>query len=246
MADYLPEFELPPEKPTEIPNEEEDPLVSDAGDGEGSITVDIQDNPDDERHPETWEQNPNFVYSDEEEIEEAEPVVVKTKKKLKNEEIFNTPKVVTIKEPEKPPKKKRQATEKQLAALKKAREKAAATRAEKARLKAEGKEVPKELALSKKKLKKVQEEQKVKEEKKETIQQEVRRTQVSFSQEQVAKITADAIDQYEAKRKVRKMEKAKVKEAQAQDARTRATLQRALGQQPQQQDVWSYALNGMI
>ena len=77
-SNYLPEMEMPPE-PTEKPivEEEGDPLVSKASADAGSVQMEITENVNEE----TGEESPNFVYSDEEVIEEAEPVPVKQKKK---------------------------------------------------------------------------------------------------------------------------------------------------------------------
>ena len=121
---YLPQMTMPPpepEKPIEEPDA--DPLVSKADDKEGSIKLEIED-----RDEETGEENPNFIYSDED--EEAEPPPVLKRPKLKNEDIFRTPKVMAIAEPEKPVKQKRKATAKQLDALAKARENMKAKREE--------------------------------------------------------------------------------------------------------------------
>ena len=219
---YLPEMEMPsePEEPETEPGVSFDPLVSVAGDDEGSITMEVQDEDEDEE-----------VEEEEEVVEE--PVPIKEKKKLRNDEVFNTPQVMAVQDPEKPPKKKRVATEKQLAALKKARETNRLKREAKLKMKNEGKELPTEL-LSKKKQKQKAE-----------VKKEIRSQQIMFSEDQVAKITADAIDKYEAKRKVRKIEKNKIKEAEEQENKNRQTLQRAM-KQPDQSDPWGMVLSGLI
>ena len=218
---YLPEMEMPsePEEPETEPEVSFDPLVSVAGDDEGSITMEVQD--EDEE-----------VEDEEVEVEE-EPVPIKEKKKLRNDEVFNTPQVMAVQDPEKPPKKKRVATEKQLAALKKARETNRLKREAKLKMKNEGKELPTEL-LSKKKQKQKAE-----------VKKEIRSQQIMFSEDQVAKITADAIDKYEAKRKVRKIEKNKIKEAEEHENKNRQTLQRAM-KQPDHSDPWGMVLSGLI
>tara|TARA_R110002110_G_scaffold173880_2_gene376795 strand:+ start:490 stop:1161 length:672 start_codon:yes stop_codon:yes gene_type:complete len=218
---YLPEMEMPsePEEPETEPEVSFDPLVSVAGDDEGSITMDVQD--EDEE-----------VEDEEVEVEE-EPVPIKEKKKLSNDEVFNTPQVMAVQDPEKPVKKKRVATEKQLAALKKARETNRLKREAKLKMKNEGKELPTEL-LSKKKQKQKAE-----------VKKEIRSQQIMFSEDQVAKITADAIDKYEAKRKVRKIEKNKIKEAEEHENKNRQTLQRAM-KQPDHSDPWGMVLSGLI
>ena len=236
---YLPEFTPAPEHVASesIVEADDDPLVSKATADEGAITVAIHDTMENE---ETGEVNPNFIYSDEEEVEEEEVLPVKQKKKLRNDEVFNTPQVMAVADPVKPPKKKRVATEKQLNALKKARE-TSRLRREAAKKATEQGLPPPPKKLSKKQQVKLDESKK----QETTIHREVLRSQVSFSEAQVAKITADAIDKYEAKRKVRKLEKAKIKEAEAHEARTRQTLQRAMGR-PDPNDIWSHALSGMI
>ena len=219
---YLPEMEMPsePEEPETEPEVSFDPLVSVAGDDEGSITMDVRDEDEDEE-----------VEEESEVVEE--PVPIKEKKKLSNDEVFNTPQVIAVQDPAKPPKKKRVATEKQLAALKKARETNRLKREAKLKMKNEGKELPTEL-LSKKKQKQKAE-----------VKKEIRSQQIMFSEDQVAKITADAIDKYEAKRKVRKIEKNKIKEAAEQENKNRQTLQRAM-KQPDHSDPWGMVLSGLI
>ena len=225
---YLPEMELPPEEPVEKePAVTFDPLISEAKSGEGKIKIEISD---------TEEENPNFIYSDEdpEDAEDAEePIPVKPKKKLSNAEVFNTPQVFTVQDPDKPVKKKRVPTEKQLAALKKARETNRLKRIAQKKIKEAGEDPPLEL-LSKKKQRQ-----------KTAVTKEIRAQQNMFSEEQVAKITADAIEKYEVKRKVRKQAKLKVKEADEEEKKTRQTLQRALGQ-PDVSDPWGMVLSGLI
>ena len=220
---YLPEMTMPPpepEKPIEEPDA--DPLVSKADDGEGAVKMEIED-----RDEETGEENPNFIYSDEE--EDPEPVV-KPKRKLKNEEVFRTPQIQAVQEPVKEKKKRKPPTQKQLDALAKARETMRANRVEKARLKAEGKDVPKSKAKQK-------QENKVKA----VIQQQGQ----LYSEEQIANITSNAIEQYEVKRKARKEVKNKKKEEEAQQLKVQRQVQRAMGT-PAQDDIWGQALAGLI
>ena len=214
---YLPEFTAPPppeEKPIEEPDA--DPLVSKASADEGSVTMEVTES--EERE-------------EEELIEEAEPepLPVKPKRKLKNEEVFRTPQVMPVAEPEKPPKKKRQVSQKQLDALAKARENMKKKREEAKRLKEEGKEPP----PSKR-------QQKQEKQVKEVIQQQGQ----MYTEEQIAKITSNAIEQYEVKRKARKEIKKKKQEEEAQQRQVRQTLNRALGT-PDPNDIWSHALSGM-
>ena len=159
-----------------------------------------------DRDEETGEENPNFVYSEEEDsqkdcIEEAEPLPVKRKPKLKNEDIFRTPTVMPVAEPEKPKKKRKPPSQKQLDALAKARENMKKKREEAKKLKAEGKEPP----PSKR-------QQKQEKQVKEVIQQQGQ----LYTEEQIAKITSNAIEQYEVKRKARKEVKKKKQEEEAQ------------------------------
>ena len=220
---YLPQMTMPPpepEKPIEEPDA--DPLVSKADDKEGSIKLEIED-----RDEETGEENPNFIYSDED--EEAEPPVIK-RPKLKNEDIFRTPKVMAIAEPEKPPKKKRKPpSQKQLDALSKARENMKAKREEAKRLKEEGKDVPKSK-------RQVNQEKQVKE----VIQQQGQ----IYTQEEISKIVEQGIQKYDIQRKARKAVKQEQKEKADQEAKVRQTLNRALGT-PDPNDIWSHALSGM-
>jgi len=227
MSNYLPEMEMPPEPTEEKPIvEEADPLVSKATADAGSVQMEITESVNEE----TGEENPNFEYSDEEVIEEDEPVPVKQKKKLQRDEVFKTPQVMAVNEPVKEKKKRKPPSERQLAALAKARENMRIKREEAKKLKAEGKEAP----VSKRKARQKKE-----------VQEEVRNTKVMFSEEQVAKITADALSQYEEKRKVRKAQKAVVKEKQEQEKKVQQQVARALGQ-PQADDIWGQALAGLI
>ncbi len=227
-SNYLPEMEMPPAPTEEKPlvAEEGDPLVSKASADEGAVKMEVTEKVDED----TGEENPNFEYSDEEVIEEDEPVPVKQKKKLERSEVFKTPQVMAVKEPVKEKKKRKPPSEKQLAALAKARENMKKKREEAKKLKAEGKEAP----ISKRKARQKKE-----------VQEEVRNTKVMFSEEQVAKITADALSQYEEKRKVRKAQKAIVKEKEEQEKKVQQQVARALGQ-PQADDIWGQALAGLI
>jgi hypothetical protein len=169
---YLPQMTMPPpepEKPIEEPDA--DPLVSKADDKEGSLKLEIED-----RDEETGEENPNFIYSDED--EEAEPPPVLKRPKLKNEDIFRTPKVMAIAEPVKEKKKRKPPSQKQLDALAKARENMKAKREQAKKLKEEGKDVPKSK-------RQVNQEKQVKE----VIQQQGQ----IYSQEEISKIVEQGI-----------------------------------------------------
>ena len=81
------------------------------------------------RDPDTGEENPNFVYSDNEEEEEEELVDLPVKKpKLENHEVFSAPVVQEVK---KPKRKRKPMTPAQLEKLAEARKKAFATKARK-------------------------------------------------------------------------------------------------------------------
>jgi hypothetical protein len=219
--DYLPDFTPPsaePEKPIEEPDA--DPLVSKADDTEGAVTMEVEDRED-----------IDTVDDEEELIEEAEPEpIVKPKRKLKNDEIFRTPTVMPVAEPEKPKKKRKPPTAKQLEALAKARENMRLKREEAKRLKEEGKDVPK----SKRK-------QKQEKEVKEVIKEQGQ----MFTEEQVSKMVEQGIAKYEVQRKARKVVKQKKKEEEAQQLQVQRQVQRALGQ-PAADDLWGQALAGLI
>lgn len=224
-ADYLPEMTMPPPEPEpQIEDPEADPLVSKADDKEGAVTMEI------EEREESIVDEEELIEEQEEVIEEEVPEpVVKPKKKFKNEEVFRTPTIQPVKDPEKPPKKKRVATAKQLEALAKAREKRKIAREEAKKLKEQGVEPP----PSKR-------QQKQEKQVKEVIQKQGQ----IYTEEQIANITANAIEQYEVKRKARKVVKQKKKEEEEQQKKVQQTLNRALGQ-PDPNDIWSHALSGM-
>ena len=217
---YLPEMTMPPpepEKPIEEPDA--DPLVSKADDKEGAVKVEIEDRDDTEEERDDTE---------EEIIEEEEPLPVKRKPKLKNEDIFRTPQIQPIKEPVKE-KKKRKVSQKQLDALAKARENMKKKREEAKKLKEEGKEPPPSKRQQK------QEKQ---------VKEVIDKQGQLYTEEQIAKITSNAIEQYEVKRKARKEVKKKRQEEEAQQQQVQRTLNRALGR-PDPNDIWSHALSGM-
>ncbi len=229
-SDYLPDIEPPPE-PTpeplpEIPKEGIDDLVSEARADEGSVTVEVSETVDPEGAEEAVPEEP------------LEPVV-KEKKKLAQHDVFNTPQVLPVA----PPKKaKRKATPKQLEALRKARENKKKNALARAEALKEGKEVPEKLLTKK---------QQAKKNTKKTIQEEVKEHQQDFTDAQIAKITSQAIEAYEIKRKARKEVKNKKKAEEAQRAQIQATLQKAMrgGAQPPQQPQRTWAddaLSGMF
>ena len=218
MADnnYLPTMTMPPpepEKPIEEPDA--DPLVSKADDKEGAVKLEIEDRDDTEE--------------DMDEDEEAEPPPVIKRTKLKNEDIFRTPKVMAIAEPVKEKKKRKPPSQKQLDALAKARENMKLKREQAKKLKEEGKDVPKSK-------RQVNQEKQVKE----VIQQQGQ----IYTQEEISKIVEQGIQKYDLQRKARKAVKQEQKEKADQEAKVRQTLNRALGT-PDPNDIFAYALQGM-
>jgi hypothetical protein len=225
MSDnYLPEI-VSPEPDTQSDGErdygEEGGMsFHDGGDGvdEGNVEVEIKEEPE--------------IIPDE-----------KPKKKLSNEEVFKTPKVKEIKPilieeekvEEKPKKKKRQMSEKQLQHLARIREKGQKALKEKReldkKLKSEGKKPP----PSKRSTKKVKETD---------VEIQVSHTPnaTSLSKQDVEDITTNAIDRYEVKRKKRKEEKKEKEKKENHQQKVSSTIQKALGQEP---DIWGNALKGM-
>ena len=223
MADnnYLPQFTLPPpepEKPIEEPDA--DPLVSKADDKEGAVKMEIEDRDDTEEDMDDVEQIIE---------EESEPLPVKRKPKLKNEDIFRTPQIQPIKEPVKEKKKRKPPSQKQLDTLAKARENMKLKREQAKKLKEEGKDVPKSK-------RQVNQEKQVKE----VIQQQGQ----LYTQEEISKIVEQGIQKYDLQRKARKEVKKKKQEEEAQQQQVQRTLNRALGT-PDPNDIWSHALSGM-
>jgi len=220
---YLPQMTMPPpepEKPIEEPDA--DPLVSKADDSEGSIKLEIED-----RDEETGEENPNFIYSDED--EEAEPPPVIKRPKLKNEDIFRTPKVMAIAEPVKEKKKRKPPSQKQLDALAKARENMKLKREQAKKLKEEGKEPPPSKRQQK------QEKQ---------VKEVITKQGQLYTEEQISKIVEQGIQKYDIQRKARKAVKQEQKQKDEQESKVRQTLNRALGT-PDPNDIFAYALQGM-
>jgi len=218
---YLPQFTLPPPEPEKpIEDKDADPLVSKADDKEGAVKVEIEDRDDTEEDMDDVEQIIE---------EESEPLPVKRKPKLKNEDIFRTPQIQPIKEPEKPKKKRKPPSQAQLDALAKARENMKLKREQAKKLKEEGKDVPKSK-------RQVNQEKQVKEVIKEQGQ--------LYTQEEISKIVEQGIQKYDLQRKARKEVKKKKQEEEEQQKQVQRTLNRALGQ-PDPNDLWHHALSGM-
>lgn len=223
---YLPQMVLPePKENITIDNEDDDPLVSKADDSEGEVTMEVED-PFEGDNEIIREEMKEDIMSE----EEPEPIV-KPKRKLKNDEVFKTPKIQPIQDP---PKKKRVPTQKQLDALAKARENMKARREEIKKMKEEGKDVPK----SKRKQRQEKQVESV-------IEEKVKEQNILYTEEHIAKITSNAIEQYEVKRKARKEIKKKKQEEEAQQLQVQRQVQRAMGN-PAQDDIWGQALAGLI
>ena len=225
---YLPDMVMPePAQETSIDDTNTDPLISKADDGEGAIKMEINEETD------AFEGDDDIIREEMEDdiMEEETPEpIVKPKRKLNREEVFGTPKIMPVTEPEKPVKKKRQATQKQLDALSKARANMKAKRDEAKKLKEQGKEPP----PSKRKQKQVKQVQEV-------IQQQGN----LYSEEQIAKMVEQGIQKYDIQRKARKVIKNKQKEEDAQQLQVQRQVQRAMGQ-PDANDIWGQALAGLI
>jgi len=222
---YLPTMTMPPpepEKPIEDPNA--DPLVSKADDDEGAVKMEVEDQ---------FEGDEEIIREEMKEdiMEEAEPEpVVKPKRKLKNDEVFRTPQIMPIAEPEKPKKQKRKATQKQLDALAKARENMKKKREEAKKLKEEGKQPPPSKRQQK------QERQ---------VKEVIHKQSQMYSEEQISNMVEQGIQKYEVQRKARKEVKKKKQQEEEQQKQVQRQVQRALGQ-PAVDDVWGQALAGLI
>jgi hypothetical protein len=222
---YLPDFVEPPpaeEKPIEDANA--DPLVSKADDSEGSVKMEIEDQ---------FEGDEEIIREEMKEdiMEEAEPEpVVKPKRKLKNEEIFRTPQILPVAEPEKPKKQKRKASAKQLEALAKARENMKKKREEAKKLKEAGKEPPPSKRQQK------QERQ---------VKEVIDKQSQMYSAEQISNMVEAGIAKYDQQRKARKEVKKKKQQEEEQQKQVQRQVQRALGT-PAVDDIWGQALAGLI
>lgn len=224
MTEYLADVVMPAD-PT--PEETEQEIISDLSD---------------------TEETDNKISSDEEEEEDIIPEPEK-KEKIPQEEIFKSaPKVQPVKEPDalddKPKKKKRVMTQKQLDALAEARQRGIATR----RRKAEEKKRMKELEKEEKQLLKEQKVKRVRKLKEEVVGEQQPREVVEkvvekvvptgYTQEQLDAAVAEAVEKSVNKVEVlRKQRKAKKKEVQAKeqhDAKVFKDINSAL-----KNDVWA-------
>ncbi len=118
-------FDIEVAEPAPAPEEEEEEVTLDGTEAPREILKEVI-------NPETGEENPNFVYSDNEEEEEEELVDLPVKKpKLENHEVFSAPVVQEVLPEKKPKRKRKPMTPAQLEKLAEARKKAFATKARK-------------------------------------------------------------------------------------------------------------------
>jgi len=229
MSDYLPEIvervdeEITTPSPDNITAEITD-TVSDEGnedikDDEEIITDEVPEEEKEEK-------------KEEEVVEEEDEKVplVKARRKLKQDEVFSTPKVkpvAPLEEKKEEPKKKgkRKCSEKQLAHLAKIRQKGLeAARAKHAKNAKDPNFVPK---------------------KKMTKKAVAAALQSGVSEEDIERISTNAIEKYEVKRKARKAVKKKEKEEEEHKAKVKQTINRAM-KNPDPDDIWAAALGGMM
>ena len=183
----------------------------------------------------TGEENPNFVYSDNEEEEEEELVDLPVKKpKLENHEVFSAPVVQEVLPEKKPKRKRKPMTPAQLEKLAEARKKAFATKARKKKERDELRDLQNK--VKEKKKKKIKDEivaeldddelpesfkkakspapQPVKEPEPKQVTQVIQKSITpGMTPEQIALAVAQGVEAYDTKRKAQKKIK-KQKEAQ--------------------------------
>tara|TARA_R110000764_G_scaffold5211_7_gene20898 strand:- start:1088 stop:1753 length:666 start_codon:yes stop_codon:yes gene_type:complete len=191
---------------------------------EDNINVDLKET--NERDPETGEENPNFIY--EEEDSDVLPEVVKKEPLYKQEDIFVKKNQA---EPTKPPKKKRVLTEEHKAKLAKAREKALETRRQNSQEKKRIKELEK-----KAKQKKTKELEEYVEDKPPPVvakvQEKIIEREPTITKKDLEEAQLEAIIKYEALRKQRKKKKQEEAEEQKKKDETLNAIRRAT--QPRQ------------
>jgi len=224
MSDYLPDMveKVDEETPTPSP----DNITAEITDTEGD--EDVKD--DEEIIKEEEEVVEEQEEKEEEVVEEEDEKVplVKTRRKLKQDEVFTTPKVkpvAPLEEKKEEPKKKgkRKCSEKQLAHLAKIRQKGLeAARAKHAKNAKDPNFVPKK-KMTKKAI----------------------AAAAVVSEEDIERISTNAIEKYEVKRKARKAVKKKEKEEEEHKAKVKQTINRAM-KNPDPDDIWAAALGGMM
>ena len=227
MSDYLPDMVEKVDE--EITTPSPDNITAEITDTEDVKGDDAFEGDEEIIKEELIEQQKQEEEEKEEEVveEEGEKVpLVKTRRKLKQDEVFTTPKVkpvVPLEEKKEEPKKKgkRKCSEKQLAHLAKIRQKGLeAARAKNAKNAKDPNYVPK-----KKKERQVAE--------------------AKVSEEVIERISTNAIEKYEVKRKARKALKKKAQEEEEHKAKVKQTINRAM-KNPDPDDIWAAALGGMM
>ena len=238
MADYLPDMIAPPPQP-------EEPAINDH----------IPDNIDEAvKEVEQAEQTDDELLPEE---EEEEPIqIVATKEKLDMDDVFSTPKVKAVKRTrEEMLDEKRKIRE--LVKQQKIEEKEMLKQEkilERERKKAEAKAARPKKKLSPEHLAKLQAARaKSVAEKRQhkSLEKDIQPKKSSISQEQLftkddlIKSQYEAIQLYDQKRKKEKAEKKALQEEERKLALNTQTIRRAVGQ-PDPNDIWSHALNGMF
>lgn len=201
------------------------PEVEEVMEEEPQIKMDL-----DEVNEETGEQNPNFIYEEDNVDDEGNvlPDVEKREPQYKKEDIFvkaNQP------DPIKPPKKKRVLTEEHKAKLAQAREKALATRRANAQEKKRLKELEK-----KAKQKKTKELEAYVEDKPpivEQVKEKVVEREATITKKDIEEAQLEAIMKYEALRKERKKKKQEEQAEEQKKEKAREAIRRAT--QPRKQ-----------
>lgn len=226
MSDYLPDMVAAVDEETPTPSP--DNITAEITD-----TVRDEDVKGDEGDEEIIKEEEEVVEEEEEKEEEVveeedEKVpLVKTRRKLEQDEVFTTPKVkpvAPLEEKKEEPKKKgkRKCSEKQLAHLAKIRQKGLeAARAKNAKNAKDPNFVPKK-KMTKKAV-----------------------AAAAVSEEDIERISTNAIEKYEVKRKERKAIKKKAQEEEEHKAKVKQTINRAM-KHPDADDIWAAALGGMM
>ncbi len=232
MADYLPDMVAPPPEPEPVLQNDHIP---------DNIEEDVRENDEGEM-------------IDEEPIQMEEPAVI-TREKLDMDTVFRTPKVKPVKRSrEEMAEEKRRIREavklkkqedkelaKQEKILKKEREKA-----EKKANRPKKQISPEHLAkLQAARQKSADERRQKKSLEKEARGQPMVQQEQLFTKEDLIKSQYEAIQLYDAKRKKEKQEKRAKQEEDRKLAESQKTIRRAIGQ-PDPNDIWSHALNGMF
>lgn len=234
MADYLPDMIAPPPQP------EAPPMNDHIPDNIDEAVKEVEE--DDELLPE--------------EEEEEEPIqIVATKEKLDMDDVFSTPKVKAVKRTrEEMLDEKRKIRE--LVKQQKIEEKEMLKQEkilERERKKAEAKAARPKKKLSPEHLAKLQaaraksvaEKRQQKSLEKDIPKKSQPAQEQLFTKDDLIKSQYEAIQLYDQKRKKEKAEKKAVQEEQRKLALNTQTIRRAVGQ-PDPNDIWSHALNGMF